>query len=244
MNTNDNIFIKITNAYVSGIDVLKRADSLKNFIVQGGKLFATEIPILHNINFCCSYGEKIAFIGGNGSGKSSLLKLIAGIYPLHSGTINVSGKIAAIIDMGVGFEPEMTGRQNIKILMLYNGLLEKYTKLAEEEIIDFSELRHKIDLPLKTYSSGMISRLAFSISIFQEPDILLLDEIFASGDKYFVEKSLTLMKNKFNNVPISILVSHQESLIKENCNRCILLKDGQIIADNTTDTVFKIYNSA
>jgi len=241
--SNSSIFIEIVNAYVEGIDTTKRANGLKHFFLHGGELISSSIPILDNISFSCGEGEKIGFIGSNGSGKSSLLKTIAGIYPLKSGKIKIHGELAAIIEMGVGFEAGMTGRENIKIAMIYNNMLNKYTKKLEEEIIEFSELKDKIDLPIKTYSSGMLSRLAFSTSIFQNPDILLLDEIFAVGDHHFVNKSLTLMKSKFKTIPISILVSHQEDIIKENCNRCLFLKNGRIIADGDPDTVFKIYNT-
>lgn len=235
------VFIEIKNAYVEGIDTHKRAQGLKHFFLNRGTSFSPNISILRNINFSCYEGEKIAFIGSNGSGKSSLLKMIAGIYPPIKGTINVSGDIAPIIDMGVGFEQEQTGRDNIKILMLYNNMLDKYNKETEREIIDFSELGSKIDLPIKNYSSGMLARLAFSTSIFQDPQILLLDEIFATGDSYFVEKSLKLMKNKFRNTPISIIVTHQENIVKENCTRCILLQDGNIVGDGKPSEIFKIY---
>lgn len=239
---NSKVFIEIKNAYVEGIDTYKRAQGLKHFFLKKDSSFSPSIPILNNINFSCYEGEKVAFIGSNGSGKSSLLKMIARIYPPIKGTINVCGDIAAIIDMGVGFEQEQTGRENIKMLMLYNNMLDKYSKDIEQEIIDFSELGNKIDLPIKNYSSGMLSRLAFSVSIFQNPQILLLDEVFAAGDSYFIEKSLNLMKNKFKNTPISIIVSHQEEIIKDNCNRCILLHDGNIIEDGNPLEIFKIYN--
>lgn len=237
-----NVFIEITDGCIEGIDTRKRAQGLKHFFLGKGELFSLNIPILHDINFSCYQGEKIAFIGSNGSGKSSLLKVIAGIYPLKSGKIKVHGNIAAIIDMGVGFEPEQTGRENIKMLMLYSNMLDKYSKEVEQEIIEFSELGSKIDLPIKNYSSGMLSRLAFSVSIFQNPQILLLDEIFAAGDNYFIEKSLSLMKNKFKNTPISIIVSHQEDIIKDNCNRCILLQEGSIVGDGDPTEMFKIFN--
>lgn len=235
--------IKIEHGVVEGVDLSGRALGIKQLLMGQGTMHSRTVPILNDINFNCRDGDKVAFVGSNGSGKSSLLKVIAGIYPLKSGHLRVHGKIAAAIEMGAGFEPEMSGRQNIKSLMLYNNMLEKYNKKIEQEIIEFSELGEKIDLQLKNYSSGMLSRLAFSVMIFQDPDILLLDEVFAAGDHHFVQKSLEIMKDKFRTVPISILVSHQEEIIKENCNRAILLKDGRIVADNTPDKIFEIYNS-
>ncbi|WP_341763639.1 ABC transporter ATP-binding protein [Candidatus Tisiphia endosymbiont of Beris chalybata] len=235
--------IDIIDGYVEGINNQQRVESLKHFFIKGGKIFPSSIPILNKINFSCKVGEKVAFIGSNGSGKSSLLKVIAGIYPLKSGMRKVHGNFAAIIEMGVGFELEQTGRENIKILMLYNNMLSRYSKKLEEEIIDFTELGVKIDLPIKNYSSGMLARLAFSVSVFQEADILLLDEVFAAGDSHFIEKSTNLIRNKMRNTPILILVSHQESIVKNNCTRCILLKEGSIVADGNPDDVLKIYNN-
>lgn len=237
------VSIEIVDGFVEGVNNQQRVESLRNYFIKGGKLFPSSIPILNNINFSCQTGEKIAFIGSNGSGKSSLLKVIAGIYPLKFGTVKVHGNFAAIIETGIGFELEQTGRENIKMLMLYNNMLSWYSKELEQEIIIFSELGSKIDLPVKNYSSGMLSRLAFSVSVFQDSDILLLDEVFATGDSYFVEKSTNFMKNKLQNIPILILVSHQENIIRENCNRCVLLKEGSIIADGDPDEILKIYNS-
>ena len=240
---NKNASIDIENCIVEGIDTIKRAASLKQIFIKRQSGFSTKIPILQDVSFSCKPGEKVAFIGTNGSGKSSLLKVVAGIYPPLSGKVLINGKVTAIIEMGLGLEPELTGRQNIKILMLYSNMLESYNKELEQHIIDFSELQDKIDSPVKTYSSGMLARLSFSVSLFQEADILLLDEVFATGDRNFVMKSLKFLKNKINSVPITILVSHQEDIIKEHCNRCILMKDGRIIADGKAEEVLAIYKT-
>lgn len=237
------IFVNIENCSLSGIDSIKRVQSLRQLFLSPGKITGAEIPILNNISFSCKAGDRLALIGSNGSGKSSILKLISGIYPPAQGNIAVQGKITSIIEMGLGVEPEFTGRQNIKILMLYNNMLDKYNKEFEQKVIDFSELEEKIDQPIKNYSSGMLSRLAFSTCIFQTPDILLLDEVFAAGDGKFITKSLEFMKNKINTVPITILVSHQEEIVKDHCNRCILAKGGRIIKDGRPDEILPLYNS-
>ena len=237
------IFVNIENCSLSGIDSIKRVQSLKQMFLSPGKIAGAVIPILNDISFSCKAGDKIALIGSNGSGKSSILKLIAGIYPPEKGTITTQGKITSIIEMGLGVEPEFTGRQNIKILMLYNNMLDKYNKEFEQKVIDFSELGEKIDQPLRNYSSGMLSRLVFSTCIFQNPDILLLDEVFAAGDGKFITKSLEFMKNKINTVPITILVSHQEAIVREHCNRCILVKNGRIVKDGKPDELIPLYNS-
>ncbi len=241
-NAAEDVYISLKNAYVEGINTYNRAQGLKHFFLRKGKLLLTKIPILNNINLTCKAGEKIAFIGENGSGKSSLLKVVAGIYPIKSGIFDVKGRIAASIEMGFGMEYEMTGRQNIKLMMVYNNMLDLYTKELEDAIIEFSELGEKIDWPVKTYSSGMLSRLTFSVNLYQKPDILLLDEIFAAGDSHFVHKSLKVMKDKFLNTPISILVSHQEDLIKEVCNKVFYLKQGEIVAEGSPEEIYRQYN--
>ena len=237
-----NIHIKIHKGFVEGINTYNRAQGLKHFFLGKGKLLLTKIPILNNIELECKAGDRIAFVGQNGSGKSSLLKVIAGIYPLKSGKLDVSGRIAASIEMGFGMEYEMTGRQNIKLMMVYSDMLDLYTPELEQQIIEFSELGEKIDWPVKAYSSGMLSRLTFSVNLYQKPDILLLDEIFAAGDNHFVHKSVSVMKDKFLSTPISILVSHQEELVKEICNKVFLLKNGTIVESGTPNEIFKIYN--
>lgn len=237
------VSIIIENCSLEGINSIKRVQSLRQMFLSPGKISGISIPILNNINITCKDGDRIALIGNNGSGKSSILKLISGIYPPKTGKILITGSLISIIEMGLGVEAECTGRQNIKILMLYNNMLDSYSKELEQQIIDFSELGEKIDLPVKTYSSGMLSRLSFSTSIFQNADILLLDEVFAAGDGKFISKSLEFMKNKINTVPITILVSHQEDIIRKHCNRCILIKDGRVVQDGPTDEILAIYNS-
>ena len=240
---NQEVSVTIENCSLEGIDSIKRVQSLRQMFIRPGKISGIAIPILNDVNLSCKQGDRVALIGSNGSGKSSILKLISGIYPPKTGRVSVNGSITSIIEMGLGVEPEFTGRQNIKILLLYNNMLDHYNKELEQQVIDFSELGEKIDLPVKTYSSGMLSRLSFATSIFQNTDILLLDEVFAAGDRKFIAKSLEFMKNKINTVPITILVSHQEDIIRKHCNRCVLIKDGRIIKDSIPDEVLSIYNS-
>lgn len=238
----NNPSIKLIDGVVEGVDVSARANGLRQFLLGRGSLQSVSIPILRNINFSASSGEKIAFVGSNGSGKSSLLKVLANIYPLKSGALHVHGQVAAIIEMGIGFDPELSGRKNIKLALVYSNMLSLYTKELEEEIIEFSELGSKIDLPLKGYSSGMLSRLAFSISMMQHPDILLLDEVFAVGDAHFVEKAKKVMRAKFMKAPIAVLVSHSEEMVKEMCDKAVLLKNGEIVDIDTPTAIYAQYN--
>lgn len=170
-----------------------------------------------------------------------MLKVISGNYPVHSGSVEVHGKIAPLIEMGAGFDGQSTGRKNIKLSYAYRGKLAEYSEEVEKKIIEFSELEDKIDLPLKTYSSGMVSRLAFSSAIFQQPDILLLDEIFAAGDAGFIEKSYKVMKEKWNEVQIAIFVAHAIDEIANLCNKCFIMQKGEIIAAGETDEMIKKY---
>jgi lipopolysaccharide transport system ATP-binding protein len=238
----NNVLVEVKNCTIWGVDSLKRVQSLKRMFLNPGKFIGNKIPILENVSFSCKKGDRVALVGGNGSGKSSILKMIAGIYPPKSGTVNIQGKIASIIEMGLGIEPELTGRENIKTMMLYNNMLDSYSKEIEQQIIDFSELEEKIDQPIKNYSSGMVSRLAFSTCVLQNADILLLDEVFAAGDGRFVKKSIEFMKNKIKSMSITILVSHDERTIKEHCNRCILVKNGTIVMDGSPDETLALYN--
>lgn len=233
--------INLEKVSVDGVDTSNRSLSLRKVLLRRGHFQSYDIPILRNIDFKAKPGDRIGIIGRNGSGKSSLLKAIAGIYPISSGKRYVNGTIAPLIEMGIGFDPEMSGRQNIKAGLLYSGRIEDYSADLENQIIEFSELSDSIDQPLKNYSSGMVSRLAFSTAIFQNPDILLLDEVFAAGDIGFVNKSTLFMKEKLKSVPISILVNHASAQIVEMCNLCYWLEKGNVVLVGPPNEVVTAY---
>jgi len=233
--------IVLKDVYVNGIDTNARAAGVKAFFLGKGKIQSVKIPILRGVTFEAKHGDKIAIIGKNGSGKSSLLKVISGIYPIESGYKHISGTVAPLIEMGLGFEPELSGIKNIKLSFAYRGKLDLYSKKLEEEIIEFTELGDKIFLPLKSYSSGMQARLAFSCTVFQDPDILLLDEVLAVGDQGFVAKSSKLIKERFKTAPIAIIVHHSIDQVKDLCNRFILMDGGKIIAEGTCDDILEQY---
>ena len=233
--------IELKNISVWGVDTHARAASLRQWFVRRNSLLSSKIPILQDVTFNAKPGDRIAVIGQNGCGKSSLLKVISGNYPIHSGTRKVEGSVVPLIEMGAGFEGEMSGRYNIKLSYAYRGKLRNYSKAIEEKIIEFSELGDKINLPLKTYSSGMVARLAFSSAIFQDPDILLLDEIFATGDAGFVEKSQQILRKKVDNVSIAIMVNHAPNEFTDLCNRFILMNKGKIINEGTSKEILHQY---
>lgn len=234
--------IDLKDVFVWGVDTHARAASVRQWFVKRNTLAAARIPILRGVTFSARHGDRVAIIGKNGCGKSSMLKVISGNYPIHEGSRSVYGAVVPLIEMGAGFEYEMSGRYNIKLSYAYRGKLQDYSKEAEERIIEFSELGEKIDLPLKTYSSGMVARLAFSSAIFQDPDILLLDEIFAAGDVGFIEKSKNLLRAKVDKVSIAIMVSHVQNEYTDLCNRFVLMNEGRVIMEGTSKEVFARYH--
>lgn len=233
--------IDLKDISVWGVNTHARAASLRQWFIHRHSLKSTRIPILQDVTFHAKPGDRIAVIGQNGCGKSSLLKVISGNYPIHKGSRLVQGAVVPLIEMGAGFEVEMSGRHNIKLSYAYRGKLRDYSTAIEQTIIQFSDLEEKIDLPLKTYSSGMMARLAFSSAIFQNPDILLLDEIFATGDAGFIEKSQEILRKKVDNVSIAIMVNHAPNEFIDLCNRFVLMHKGQIINEGKRKDILHQY---
>ena len=235
--------IDLRDVVVNGVDTQARAGTLRALFTRKGRLIDTRIPILRGVTFKAVPGDRVGILGLNGAGKSSLMKVISGNYPIHAGYRNVQGTIVPLIEMGAGFDGELTGRRNIKLTYAYRGRLHEYSPEAEEAIIAFSELGDAIDHPLKIYSTGMVARLAFSTCIFQQPDILLLDEVFATGDAGFIEKSKQFVKKRWDEAALGLFVGHQLSDITDLCNRAILLAKGQVIAEGKVDEVVREYQS-
>lgn len=197
---------------------------------------------LDGISFTIQKGERVGIIGKNGAGKSTLMKLIAGITFPTEGTITTHGKIGSLINLNAGFYPEYTGRQNIYYKGSLMGLEKQKIDAIIDQIIEFSELGDYFDLPIKTYSSGMEARLGFSLAIFSNPDILLIDEVFAVGDKAFRKKSLTKTTEMVYSGKTILFTSHSEDQIKNFCNRVIYLKDGKINFDGNVQDGLKVYS--
>lgn len=197
---------------------------------------------LHEITLTINPGDRLGLIGLNGAGKSTLLKTISGIYKPHQGKISVTGRITPLMELGAGFDPEQTGRKNILLYGALLGFPPAVMKEKEKEIEEFSELGDFLDLPVKYYSSGMNSRLAFSIASITNSEILMIDEVFATGDGHFVDKSSKRIQHMVEKSSILIMVSHGLHHIRQLCNRVIYLEQGNIILDGEPNEVILHYH--
>lgn len=213
------------------------------FGIKLGKNYYKEFWVLRNLNLEIKRGERIGIIGKNGAGKSTLLKIISGSIAPTEGTFSVKGKIQALLELGTGFHPELTGRENLQSALSIMGYSSKKIKLLEEEIIDFSELEEFIEQPVKFYSAGMYTRLAFSVSTAIEPEILIIDEVLGAGDVSFAKKCQQRIKKITHDLGATVLfVSHSMSSVLEFCDRAILIENGQITYDDLPLVISKIYN--
>jgi ABC-type polysaccharide/polyol phosphate transport system ATPase subunit len=237
--------VKLLNVTQRFRVIEERPDSLRGLFT---KLLRHQVKY-HDFDAICNLslevprGQMLGLIGRNGSGKSTLLKIIAGVYRPTAGHVHVEGSLAPLIELGAGFHHELTGRENIQL----NGLLMGYSKnemrSRERSIIDFAEIGDFIDSPIKQYSSGMHTRLAFAVATEVDPDILVIDEILAVGDAAFQQKCFARI-DKFREAGKTILfVSHSMPHITEHCDRAVLLDKGSIIADGEPAEVVSFYRS-
>ncbi len=200
------------------------------------------VQALKNISLTINKGETVGIIGKNGAGKSTFLSLVAGVSFPTSGRVLVQGRVAPLIELGAGFHPELTGKENIFLNGVILGMSERYLVDKFSEIVRFSEIDEKfIYTPVKHYSSGMYMRLAFSVAIFTQPDILLVDEILAVGDTAFQEKCMNKM-DEFKKQGVTIVyVSHSMSTVEKFCSRVIYLKKGEVVFDGNPKEAIKRY---
>ncbi|MEK9179497.1 MAG: ABC transporter ATP-binding protein [Patescibacteria group bacterium] len=208
-----------------------------------GKKTLEQVHALKNISFSIGGGEQVGIIGKNGAGKSTLLKLIAGVSQPTTGSISVTGRVVPLIELGAGFHPELTGLENIYLNGVILGFSEREIKERINDIVAFAEIPDFIDVPVKFYSSGMYIRLAFSVAIFVNPEILLLDEVLAVGDRGFQKKCLRKMDEFKQRGVTMILVSHSQKAIKEFCTRVLYLKNGALIHDGEVDKGLELYDA-
>jgi len=220
--------------------------SIKYKLISGlvGGSFSHEnklstIKALKNINLKINQGDRLAIIGHNGSGKTTLLRTLSGVYEPTSGNIKIKGEVHSLTDINLGINDDFTGRENIKIRALIMGINPEIYEKFEEDVIKFSEIGDFVDLPLRTYSSGMKVRLAFSIATMITPNILIMDEWLSTGDSLFQKKANLKLKETIKNSKIFILASHSKELILSNCNKAILMSKGEIIGIDDPEKLFR-----
>ena len=237
----DDVVISIRNMSKDFIIFGDKANTLKERIIRIGKSKREIRNVLKNINIEIKKGETVALIGVNGSGKSTLLKLITKIIYPNKGSIKVKGKISSLLELGAGFHPDFSGRENIYFNASIFGLSRKEIDERLNKIIEFSELGELIDTPVRTYSSGMYMRLAFSVAINVDADIILIDEILAVGDQHFQDKCMDKMLELKKQGKTMVFVSHSKEAVKFLCDRAIWLNDGIVEMDGKTDKVLEKY---
>ena len=218
-------------------------DRLKETFHPFHKKYSKDFYALNDISFEIRRGENIGLVGKNGAGKSTLLKIITGVLTPTSGNLIVNGKIASLLELGAGFNPEMTGIENIYM----NGLLMGHTREIMDEkvndIINFADIGDFINQPVKTYSSGMFARLAFAVNAFVEPDILIVDEALSVGDAFFQSKCMDKMRSMIQGGVTVIFVSHDTFAVKNLCERAFLMKSGKILMDAPAKEVVEVYRN-
>ena len=240
---NTDTIIKVTNVTVRFNKETESYNGLKEYFIKmlKGELMFQEFFALKDVSLDVKRGESWGIVGNNGSGKSTLLKLICGILKPYTGSVEVRGNIAPLIELGAGFDSELTARENIYL----NGALLGHKKVFMEqhfdEIIEFSELQDFIDVPLKNFSSGMAARLGFAIATIVKPDILIVDEVLAVGDAAFQEKCKKRMEEMLSHGTTLLFVSHSIKQVKELCNNVIWIDKGIVKACGKAEEVIPLY---
>lgn len=222
-----------------------RIMSLKEFVTTAlrGKLEYNEFIALDHVSFSVRKGETLGLIGRNGAGKSTILKVISGILKPTEGSVMTQGNIVPMLELGSGFDFDLTGRENIFLNGAILGYSEEYLKEKYGEIVAFSELGQFIEMPIRNYSSGMLARLAFSVAAMVKPDILIVDEILSVGDAEFQEKSRSRMMELMGGGTTVLFVSHSLTQIREMCKRVIWLEQGHVLMEGPAKEVCGAYES-
>ncbi len=235
--------IHVENVSVRYLMSYDRVKSIKEYLVQmvKGKLKYEEFWALKEVSFQLERGQVLGIIGHNGAGKSTLLKVISGILKPTEGSVSLGGAVVPMLELGSGFDQDLTGRENIFLNGAILGYSEQYLKDKYDEIVEFSELGKFIEVPIRNYSSGMLMRLAFSIATVVNPEILIVDEILAVGDAAFQEKSKARMKQLMSGGTTVLFVSHSLDQIREMCDKVIWLEHGRIKMAGETAQVCDAY---
>lgn len=241
MQESNTVKIKVENVYKTFDVYLDKANSLKEKVLFWNRNNKEKREVLKNINLTINKGEAVALIGVNGSGKSTLLKLMTKIIYPNKGKVETYGKLTSLLELGAGFHPDFSGRENIYFNASIFGLTKKEIDNRIEQIIEFSELQNFIDNPVRTYSSGMFMRLAFAVAINVDAEIFLVDEILSVGDQHFQTKCLNKMKELRNEGKTMVFVTHSLDSVRELCNRAVWLHNGEVKIDGNPEEVINEY---
>ena len=241
---NSDVIIKVSNATVRFNKATESYNGLKEYIIRmlKGELMFQEFLALKDINLEIKRGESWGLIGSNGSGKSTLLKLICGILKPYKGSVEVKGTIAPLIELGAGFDGELTARENIFLNGALLGYKKSFMQQHFDEIIEFSELQDFVDVPIKNFSSGMAARLGFAVATIVKPDILIVDEVLAVGDHAFQEKCKKRMEEMLKGGTTLLFVSHSAEQVKELCQNVIWIDKGVVKAIGKAENVIPLYD--
>lgn len=221
----------------------EKVDNLKDYFIKliRNELQFNEFWALKNVNFEVAKGDRVGILGLNGAGKSTLLKVIAGVFKPSEGKIIKNGRLVPLLELGAGFESQYTGRENIYLYGAMLGYSKSFIEEKFDEIVEFSELKDFIDVPIKNYSSGMKARLGFSIATLVSPDILILDEVLSVGDAKFRKKSEKKVLSMFDKGVTVLFVSHSLAQVQRLCNKAMILEKGKLIAYGDIDTISEQY---
>lgn len=221
----------------------EKVDSLKDYIIKSIKkeIKYNEFWALQNVSFTVEKGDRVGILGLNGAGKSTLLKVIAGVFKPTEGSVTKHGKMVPLLELGAGFDQQYTGKENIYLYGAMLGYSKEFIDKKYDEIVKFSELKDFIDVPIKNYSSGMKSRLGFSIATVVSPKILILDEVLSVGDAKFRKKSEKKVLSMFDSGVTVLFVSHSLAQVQRICNKAMILEKGKLIAYGDIDTISKQY---
>jgi ABC-type polysaccharide/polyol phosphate transport system ATPase subunit len=245
LSGSDRLSISVENVSVTYRTSFEKRPTLSETVKRLGRRerIVREIEALQNVSFEVEHGKVLGVVGANGAGKSTLVRTIAGILPPTSGRIEVHGRVSTLLALGVGFNRKLTGRENVVLGGLAAGLTREHLAEKYEEIVEFAELDEFMDMPMKTYSSGMYGRLGFSVAVNMDPDILLIDEALSVGDAKFRKKSFEKMRELCSEDRTIVLVSHALGSIEELCDQAIWIHQGQLRMVGDPEEVVHAYTT-
>lgn len=235
--------VKVENLSITYRTTFERVPTFKGALTRFGRgqRAIREVKALKDVSFDVADGTALGIIGNNGAGKSTLMRALSGILPPNEGRIEVNGRISPLLSLGVGFNATLSGRENIILGGLAGGLSRKEVEERAEEVTAFADLEEFIDAPMRTYSSGMYSRLAFSVAVHMDPDILMIDEALSAGDANFKTKAAAKMAELREHARAMFLVSHSLSSIQQLCNDCLWLHKGELMMRGAPEDVIAEY---